>query len=268
MPSLRTDNMRLAFALLATTIFISKPSQALAFGEEGHEVIALVAQQYLNAEAKTKIEALLALEPGETLVSIANWADRTRNKTTAAWHYVNMPRDSNCEYVAARDCPDGACVVGALEAQVKRLTSGGSDVERLKALKFVVHLTGDLHQPLHAGFADDRGGNTYQLQAFGKGTNLHALWDTALIRDIDPDPETLASKLIAGSDVAPATTFDPVLWARESCGIVSQASFYPDRRPAETYLRTYKPIIERRLYLAGVRLAATLNQVLATPPSR
>ena len=131
-----------------------------------------------------------------------------------------------------------------------------------------MHLSGDLHQPLHAGFADDRGGNTYQLQAFGKGTNLHALWDTALIRDIDPDPESLASKLIAASDVAPATIFDPVLWARESCGIVSQVSFYPERRPADTYLRTYKPIIERRLYLAGVRLAATLNQVLGTPPSR
>jgi hypothetical protein len=173
------------------------------------------------------------------------------------------------EPAAARDCPAGNCVVGALEAQMQRLASSAPAAERFEALKFVVHFVGDVHQPLHVGFADDRGGNTYQLQAFGKGTNLHARWDSALIRDVDPNAQSLAAKLLArgtlpASEVAPA----PARWATESCQIVSQPGFYPDRVLSDAYLRTYEPIVEQRLYLAGLRLAATLNQALSPSAAR
>jgi len=109
--------MRFAPSLLISSAAILVQPVAHAFGAEGHEVIVLVAQQYLSADAKAKIAALLALEPGETLVTISTWADRTRDKGTAAWHYVNLPHDANCDYVAPRDCPSGDCVVGAIEAQ-------------------------------------------------------------------------------------------------------------------------------------------------------
>ena len=260
--------MRFASTLLISSAALLVQPAAHAFGTEGHDVVALIAQQFLSADAKTKIAALLALEPGETLVTISTWADRTRDKATAAWHYVNLPRDANCEYAAARDCPGGDCVVGAIEAQVQRLASNAAPAERLEALKFVVHFVGDVHQPLHAGFADDKGGNTYQLQAFGRGTNLHAVWDTALIHDIDPSAQSLAKKLIAKASASPAPNFAPAQWASESCKIVSRPDFYPARTLPAEYLTTFEPVVEQRLYLAGLRLAATLNQALAASSSR
>ena len=92
-------------------------SAAHAWGTQGHQVIASLAQAQLTAKAKTEIDKLLALEPGETLASISIWADEHRNPTTAAWHYINFPK-SSCTYEAARDCPDGNCVVALMATQI------------------------------------------------------------------------------------------------------------------------------------------------------
>jgi hypothetical protein len=146
-------------------------STAHAWGTQGHQVIANLAYAQLTSKAKAEVDRLLALEPGATLASISTWADETRNKTSASWHYVNFPRDT-CTYDPARDCPDGQCVVCAIDEQLAILASNTTDEKRLVALKYVVHLVADIHQPLHAGYADDRGGNKYQTQAFGRGTSL------------------------------------------------------------------------------------------------
>ncbi len=234
----------------------------------------MIARQHLAPEAAKAAEALLALEPeaGATLASVASWADRIRDKNTAAWHYVNLPRDADCRYVAARDCPGDDCVVGALEVQVKRLASNAPPAERLEALKWVVHLVGDLHQPLHAGFADDRGGNTYQLQAFEKGTNLHAVWDSGLLREIEPNAAVLAARLdeadLAMRSPMPSTSlgFAPAAWAQQSCRIASRADFYPPRELPAAYVQVFSPVVQAQLRDAGLRLAATLNAALAARP--
>lgn len=260
----------------AAAACIATSNSALAWGPEGHEVVALIAQQHLTPEASKSTDALLALEPeaGATLASVASWADRIRDKNTAAWHYVNLPRDSDCQYLAARDCPGGDCVVGALEAQVKRLASSAPPAERLEALKWIVHLVGDLHQPLHVAFADDRGGNTWQLQAFGKGTNLHALWDSGLLREIEPNAVVLAARLGAADLAArlptlsstPLLGFAPAAWAQQSCRIVSRADFYPLHQLPAAYAQTFGPVAQHQLRDAGLRLAATLNAALAGRP--
>jgi hypothetical protein len=133
-------------------------SNAMAWGTDGHQVIALIAQSQLTPKALAEVERLLALEPGETLVSVSTWADEHRNPTSAAWHYVNFPSDG-CTYDAQRDCPDGKCVVDAINRQLDVLTSSAPDDKRLNALKYLVHFVGDVHQPLHAGYYDDKGGN-------------------------------------------------------------------------------------------------------------
>ncbi len=261
----------------AAVACIAASNIALAWGPEGHEVVALIAQQHLTPEASKAADALLALEPeaGATLASVASWADRIRDKNTAAWHYVNLPRDADCHYLAARDCPGGDCVVGALEAQVTRLASNAAPAERLEALKWVVHLVGDLHQPLHVGFADDRGGNTYQLQAFDKGTNLHAVWDSGLLREIEPSAALLAARLGA-ADLAtrsstptptPSLGFAPATWAQQSCRIASRADFYPPRDLPAAYAQTFNPVVQQQLRDAGLRLAATLNTALTARPA-
>ena len=134
-----------------------------------------------------------------------------------------------------------------------------------------MHLVADIHQPLHAGFADDRGGNTYQLQAFGRGTNLHAVWDSQMVRSVDAQSMVTAGSLTARNTPAGAATSIPAEWAKESCLLASRADFYPPRQLDDEYLRTFRPIARERLYAAGLRLAAVLNVAFGadrTAPAR
>lgn len=232
---------------------------AHAWGTQGHQVIANLAYAQLTAKAKVEVDRLLAVEPGATLASISIWADETRNKTTAPWHYVNFPRET-CNYDAARGCPDGQCVVGAIDKQLGVLASNTSGEKRLVALKYVVHLVADVHQPLHAGYADDRGGNTYQLQAFGRGTNLHALWDSGLIESTGLDTAAMTAKLLA-MRVA-VEDLDTAHLAADSCRIVGSPGFYPDRKVWADYVERFTPVMEKQLAFAGQRLARALKKAL------
>ena len=179
-------------------VFATLAPAAHAWGTQGHQVIANLGQAQLTTKAKAEIDKLLALEPGETLASTSTWADEHRNLTTAAWHYINFPKNT-CTYDAQRDCPEGNCVVAAIDRQLEVLKSDAPAEKRLTALKYVVHFVADIHQPLHAGYAEDRGGNTYQLQAFMRGSNLHALWDVGLIKNLDLSNEALTAKLLPKS---------------------------------------------------------------------
>lgn len=235
---------------------------AHAWSAQGHRVIATLAQSQLTPAARREVYRLLALEPGQTLVSISTWADEHRSEPSRPWHYVNFPRTS-CTYKAQRDCADGRCVVAAIQTQVKVLASSAPDEERLIALKYLVHLAGDVHQPLHAGFLDDKGGNTYQLQAFKHGSNLHALWDTGLIESLGENTRTMAARLARqGKDRGKVSPWTAAQAAQESCRIVAGSGFYPPRVLDDDYIATYIPVMEDRLALAGARLAELLNRLL------
>jgi len=240
-----------------------QPLSASAWGNEGHRIVAAVAEAGLSPGARQRVNELLALEPGASLESISNWADEVKSPTTARWHDVNLPRDAGCTYVATRDCPEGQCVVSAIRTQTAVLASPASADARLKSLKYLVHLVADLHQPLHAGFADDRGGNQYQVQAFGHGTNLHALWDTGLIEAWPGGPGALRQQALAATGPS-SGDLEPERWAEESCRIASHAAFYPERRKVGAdYAAQYAPVLQERLSTAGRRLAAALNKALA-----
>lgn len=250
-------------AALAVVGLLCSPA-AHAWGAQGHRVIATLAQSQLTPAARKEVTRLLALEPGQTLVSISTWADEHRSESSRPWHYVNLPRTS-CTYQAQRDCADGRCVVGAIQTQVKVLASSAPDEERLVALKYLVHFAGDVHQPLHAGFLDDKGGNTYQLQAFKHGSNLHALWDTGLIESLGEDTRTMAARLARkgqGKDSGKVRPWTAKQAAQESCRIVAGSGFYPPRVVDDDYIAAYIPVMEDRLALAGARLAELLNRVL------
>jgi hypothetical protein len=232
------------------------PLQALSWGAEGHHVIAKLAEAQLTPKARAEVNRLLAQEPDVTMASVSTWADEHKSPATAPWHYVNFPRDS-CTYVAERDCPDGKCLVAAINKQVDVLVSDASDDKRLHALKYVIHFVGDVHQPLHAGYGDDRGGNNVHLQEFMHSSNLHAVWDTGLIRYLNQDADSLAARL-SKAGVSDAT-FDAVKVAEESCRIVAKPTFYPDRLVDAAYIEEYAPLMEQQLKVAGARLASLLN---------
>lgn len=249
--------------LLLMLIGCALATQALAWGAQGHAVVAAIAWQGLQPKARQEVARLLALEPGQTLESIATWADEHRSAATGAWHYVNFPR-STCSYEPLRDCPDGKCVVAAIARQQAVLASHASDGERLKALKYLVHLVGDVHQPLHAGYADDRGGNRFQLRAFTRGSNLHALWDGGLLRPMDLDNTALVAVLQSLDSGADGQDLNVVHMAQESCRIVALADFYPQNEVSDAYVQRFRPVVQQRLALAGTRLAAMLNAAAST----
>lgn len=237
------------------------PNVVFAWGSEGHQVVALIAEVKLTPKARAEVGRLLALEPGQTLASVSTWADEHRNPSTSAWHYVNFPRDT-CQYVAERDCPDGKCVVGAIERQLDLLKSSENDERRLLALKYLVHFLADVHQPLHAGYADDRGGNQYQLQAFMRGTNLHSFWDSGIIKSLNETPDAMAARLSRKSASAVDIDASAASAAQESCQVVRLTGYYPERRVGQDYIDRFTPVLEARLTLAGMRLGRILNRTM------
>lgn len=230
---------------------------ALAWGADGHRLIASVAEKLLTPQARAEVNRLLEQEPGASLASISTWADEVRNPATATWHYVNFQRGEPCVFKPETDCAGNSCVVSAIERQTAVLASAESDEKRLLALKYVVHFVGDVHQPLHAGYGDNRGGNSFQHQAFGRGTNLHSVWDGALLRNWPGGLPALQEALEAETTAAGGK---PAAWAEESCGIVGLPGFYPEGRTVDdAYPAKWAPTMRQQLSLAARRLAATLN---------
>ena len=246
--------------ILITSLQLLFLKVAFAWGVEGHQVVAQIAQSQLSPKAKSEISKLLMLEPGSSMVSISTWPDEHATKVTARWHYVNFPKET-CLYIPERDCPNGECVIAALQQQTQILGSKESDEKRLLALKYVIHFMGDIHQPLHAGYKEDKGGNNYQVQAFGKATNLHALWDSGLIKSFNTPTNALALDLSSNkTQPGDYINIEPLNAATESCNIAHQDGFYPSRLVDQRYINHYTPILEARLKLAGERLAQLLNK--------
>lgn len=271
-PHARRASVRRAFIpLFLLLLAVLMPMPAIAWGTLGHRLVALQAEQQLDPRVRTEIAALLAGETDPTLAGIASWADELRGsdpdlgRKSARWHYVNIG-EHDCRYDALRDCAGGNCVVEAIREQTAILADRSRpEIERQQALKFVVHFVGDVHQPMHAGYAHDRGGNDFQTNYRGKGSNLHSLWDSGLLNHAGLDEAAWLQRLQAlptPRQHAHAGLL-PVAWAEQSCAIVLQPDVYPDGHAlTATYYDTHLPMAEAQLKLAGARLAETLNSAL------
>ena len=261
------------FALcLSLLLLLALPAHA--WGPTGHRLVARLAEPQFAPATRAEVRRLLATERLHSLADVANWADELRERDpalgrrSAKWHSVNLG-EHDCRYVAARDCANGDCVVEAIGAQAAILADRARpDAERLQALKFVVHFVGDVHQPLHAGYARDRGGNTFQIHYRGKGSNLHAFWDGTLLNSRGIGEAAYLRRLRAAGTGKPASAVAyspraPVEWAEQSCALVQQPGFYPpSARIGDEYAARQRPTAERQLQLAGARLAALLDASL------
>lgn len=250
---------------------------AHAWGKLGHRLVAQIAEAELSPAARAEVDRLLAGEPDPTLAGVATWADELREhdpdlgRRSAKWHYVNIG-ESNCRYEARRDCPDGDCVIEALKTQTAILADPDAPrAERAQALKFVVHFVGDVHQPMHAGYGHDRGGNTEQISFRGRGTNLHAFWDSGMLNSQRLSGDAWLARIgtrAPSSDAVGAVRLPPpaAQWAVSACRIAVAPGVYPPRaRIDEAYVEDQLPRVEQQLRDAGARLAALLNTALAPP---
>ncbi|MBB1088281.1 S1/P1 nuclease [Lysobacter sp. SG-8] len=253
-------------ALLLALLLATAP--AMAWGRLGHRLVAQLAWDGMTPAARAAALDLLQDEPDPSLAGVANWADELRandpglGRRSASWHYVNLAEDG-CHYDVARDCPRGNCVVAAIEAQAAILADPARPREdRVKALKFVVHFVGDVHQPLHAGFAHDKGGNTVQVNLDGRGSNLHALWDSGLLEQAGRD-EAQWLEHLRGLPLRQGAGLGPSDWAEASCRIVRSPGFYPGRAKIdEEYGLQWSATASRQLRLGGEHLARVLNGAL------
>ena len=262
-------------ALACAGWLIATPAQA--WSAFGHRLVALLAQDQLSDPARAQLDALLEQEPDANIGTIASWPDEIRAQPgyehTGAFHYVNFKdrsgqKDRSCQYVAARDCAGGACVVAALPQHHAELSDRGrSDAERLIALKFVVHLVGDVHQPFHAGNRDDRGGNQFQVRVGEQGTNLHGVWDYHVLNSAGLKLKAYRKRLeprVAATLAAATDATNVVDWAEASCALLDSENLYP-KRPGnlpEGYLEQKRPLAEAQIVAAAARLALILEKAL------
>jgi hypothetical protein len=256
---------RLALAVAAMTM---AASPAFAWGKTGHRVVAAIADAGLSAEARAHVRLILGTE---SLDEAATWPDDMRSdpatfwqKTATPWHYVTVP---GTDYDIAP--PEGDAVTALRRFRATLLDPKAPRADKELALRFIVHLVGDLHQPLHVGKPGDRGGNDVKVTFAGRPTNLHSVWDSALVDDSQLSFSEFAERLqrrTTPAQVIDWTAPDPLVWIRESAEI--RPGVYPNGTSTELgwdYIYKFRPVMERRLQQGGIRLAAYLNELFRKP---
>jgi hypothetical protein len=281
---------------------VASPTTVLAWGDDGHKIVGLIAQHYLNADVLTQVNALLA---GDTtgLVSPtdipdeATWADKyrdsDRNTTqvhynqTHNWHFVDLELsgpDLNTACYGEPALPAGTlasagpandCIVDKIaEFQAELADTALSTDERRMALQFLLHFVGDVHQPLHASDDNDAGGNDKKTNGAGTASNLHASWDTPFVTALGSSDSAIANSLIAAITSAQLTQWgqgDAAAWAQEAYQASAVNAYGKLPAPnsdgsytlSSSYVSNAKTIVKQQLSRAGVRLAYVVNTALA-----
>ena len=271
-----------AFAAFAFLVAGASSARLHAWGAQGHRLVALLATERLTPAARRNVESLLG---PESLADVSSWADRylDGNYQTFFWHFLNIPPDAT-SYDRDRDCPRQPgvvaggrgdtwrdCAVDRILYNKTRLADTMLDrADRAIALKFLVHFVGDLHQPFHA-LGVGHGGNDVHVSVFGSETcgnnpcNLHSVWDGSLIahRNLDDAHYMQAlNELIRQNGWASRPAGGPAEWAMQSHDL-GNAALLPEYGVVdEAYYRAQIPVVDQRLSLGGLRLAALLNEVL------
>lgn len=243
--------------------FSSTTNEALRWGQNGHRTTGHIAEQYLTAEAADEVKRVLG---NESLAEVSTWMDEVRSDGgydhMAPWHYVTIPDGETYETVDKN--PDGD-ILWAIDKMVTELKEGGlSPEQEAENLKVLVHLVGDLHQPLHVGNGTDRGGNDVRVQWFGGNSNLHRVWDSDMIDDKQLSFTEL-SRFINHTTEEQVNEWQSSSvhdWAYESQDLLPQVYDMPENnRLGYEYAYQNWDTVEIRLLKAGVRLAGLINEI-------
>lgn len=294
-----------SLVVLLFCIALLNASDAMAWGQEGHKTVALIAEHFLDPAVKERVDTILAADPDDLaehdIASEAIWADLYRDSDqnttherydrTEKWHYIPIQIDNPDIKAAcygrpklpanmpASQGPANDCIIDKIdEFAVELAATQTSSRERLLALKFLLHFLGDFHQPLHVGEHHDEGGGQVNVSAaeFPDGT-LHHFWDSEFIKRFGTDPRQVADVLI--SRITPrqehkwaqGTTVD---WAREAYtlskdhayGRLGQAGSGGRFELDNSYVEDATRVVATQLSRAGVRLAMILNRALRADP--
>lgn len=254
-------------ALMLCLLFCASP--VWSFGAKGHSIVAAIAENHLSAQS---LEAVEIITGSSRLEPLANWADRVKGNPnwnhSKSWHYISI--DRNESFVGLRRNPDGDILLALEKAESQLWDPSLPKQKQRQALAFLIHLVADIHQPLHVGRRDDRGGNNIRVKWFGEDSNLHRVWDSGIIDNTILSPSAYARRLdqISYAKIKQWQNSRFVDWAEESKRLRRSAYDFTNKPGAEPslgqqYAARHKPLVERRLQMAGIRLAARLNRLFA-----
>jgi hypothetical protein len=235
----------------------------VSWGWAGHKTVATIAENHLSVRAKAGVQMLL----GDTaMTDVASWADEVLNepayRATAPWHYANVPLGLTYgQFSKSLSDPNTVNIYNALQLSLHILKDpDNAPAMRAQALKFIIHLVGDAHQPMHVSRAEDKGGNTIQVQFEGKGTNLHSLWDGKLIgrEGLSVPQMAIDYDKASPKEIKQWQGDDMMKWLFESYAISSK--LYSEKVDGN-YYKEHIAIVQQRVEMAGIRLAGLLNEV-------
>lgn len=238
---------------------------AFGWGQKGHDTTAAIASRHLSKATAYEVSNIL---DGAPMVYWANWLDNASHTPeyayTNTWHYKNIDEGQKYEDVAPFESGD---IVTALRQQISVLDNPKSSKEQKSlALKILIHLMGDLHQPMHMGHATDKGGNQTQVRFFSQGSNLHSVWDTKLPNAAHDWTFTEWADILDRADrntqrELTAGNIDD--WAKQSHGIATKLyeAFPSGTKIAYDEIAEWTPTVEQQFLRGGLRLARVLNAI-------
>ncbi len=234
------------------------------WGPTGHRVVGQVAEQHLSRKARKAVAKLLN---GQGLAEASTFGDDIKSDTLyrrfSVWHYVNIRPDQR--YMESQHAPGGDLVTGIEHCISVLKDPYAPQEEQAFYLKLLLHFIGDLHQPLHVGRQEDKGGNDIQLQWFGEGSNLHRVWDSNLIDSYGMSYTELAGNLpqVSKRQVGEIQEGNLLAWVAENQDLAGRvyASVETGEKLSYRYRYLWWDTVERQLLLGGLRLAAVLNAI-------
>lgn len=232
------------------------------WGPTGHRVTGWVAQKYLNKKARNAIEKILG---GQTLAIASTWMDEIRSDSTyhymEDWHWVTIPGGQTYQQTIKNPKGDIIQTIERIIAELK--TKKLTLLEQQRNLKVLIHLIGDIHQPLHVGALPDKGGNDVKVMWFQVSSNLHRVWDSDMIDLTRLSYTELAESLDIPTkdEVNRWQKTSGLNWAGESQSYHQQVYDYGSGKLGYRYSYVNYPIVRYRLLQAGVRLAGVLNEI-------
>lgn len=245
-------------------------TDAGAWGADGHTAIGILAMDQLEPEVKIALQDIVGTLDEDAMIKACNWPDAIRETEKWEWtaprHYVNIPRGEST-FRESRDCPDQLCATGAVKKFAVELGNDTATKEkRWQSFAWLCHMVGDLHQPLHAGFADDRGGNSFDVSFHGEDLSLHTFWDHALIDTYAGDSKNLVRQMrqLPAIQITANWSLENVdSWTNESHGL-AEKSVYPDTvELSDAYVQQSWETAQQRIRTAASRLAHIINSELS-----
>ena len=245
-------------------LLLNPLNAGVRWGKTGHRTVGAIADSHLNGKTKRAIKKLLNQE---SLAFVSTFPDEIKSDDHYdqfnTWHYINMPLDTN--YDTTKQNPEGDLISGIAHCKAVLQNKNATDADKAFYLRMLVHLVGDLHQPMHIGLIEDRGGNDFKVQWQYRDTNLHSVWDSKIIDAYGMSYTELANSAdyLTKAQVKALQQGTVTDWVNETHQLTK--TVYATVKEGDNlrydYSYTYLNVTRKQLQIAGIRLAKVLNDI-------